>query len=196
MTYVLDKAAPKGASVPEWGHRLAGWLGGHAGLRGALAGVPLMLAFLLLWEVAPRAGWLQPDLLPAAQQGCRRARRHDRLGRPLPACRHQPAARRRRLRACGRRRHPARLRHGALQRLRAGDRLPRPDAAQHLAVRADAGLHPDPRHRRGVEDRHHLLRRGVLPADQHHRGSEERGPAACSRRRGRWAPPISTSSAR
>ena len=197
MTYILDKEprerragarrlgppARPVARRPEAPRRASRRRAADAGLPPALGG-----------RAARRLA--EPDLLPAAQPGPRGARRHDRLRAALPAHRHQPAARRDRLRPCGRRRHPARLPDGALQRLRAGDRPPGADAAQHLAVRAAAGLHPDPRHRRGLEDRDHLLRRGLLPADQHHRRASRASIRCCSRRRARWAPRTSTCSAR
>jgi NitT/TauT family transport system permease protein len=69
MTYILDKGPANGVSaVGDWGHRLGQWLGGLKRLGGYTAGVPLMLAFLLLWEVAPRAGWLNPIFFPPLSQ--------------------------------------------------------------------------------------------------------------------------------
>ena len=66
MTYVLDKGTSKALpATAEAAGRLLRPLARPFGLlRGAGAGVPLMLAFLLLWEIAPRAGWLNPIFFP------------------------------------------------------------------------------------------------------------------------------------
>jgi NitT/TauT family transport system permease protein len=65
MTYVLDKQRPSGApAVAELGRRLIPSTGGLRWILGHVPGLPLMLAFLLLWEIAPRAGWLDPIFFP------------------------------------------------------------------------------------------------------------------------------------
>ena len=66
MTYVLDKqqAGRAPALGADWGRGLASSLRGLQSLGGLAAGLPLMLVFLLLWEIAPRLGWLNPIFFP------------------------------------------------------------------------------------------------------------------------------------
>src|SRR6478735_7828567 len=65
MTYVLEKDRP--GSVPgiaEFGRRLITAAGALRKILGHAPGMPLMVLFLLLWEIAPRAGWLNPIFFP------------------------------------------------------------------------------------------------------------------------------------
>ncbi|EYD76413.1 ABC-type nitrate/sulfonate/bicarbonate transport system, permease component [Rubellimicrobium mesophilum DSM 19309] len=63
MTYVLGRSAPVAGKTDF--HRPA--LSAVARLWGSstvLAGLPLLLALCLLWEVAPRLGWMNPIFFP------------------------------------------------------------------------------------------------------------------------------------
>ena len=84
----------RAAARADWGRRLASSLGGLKRLGGLAAGLPLMLAFLLLWEIAPRLGWLNPIFFPPLSRVLEALGRHDRLRAARRAHRHQPAARR------------------------------------------------------------------------------------------------------
>ena len=68
MAYVLDKDRPGSVpAVADLGRRLIPSAGGLRKILGYAPGMPLMVLFLLLWEIAPRARLAQPDLLPAVQ---------------------------------------------------------------------------------------------------------------------------------
>ncbi len=65
MTYVLDKDRP--GRVPAFGdlgRRLIPSAGRLRRTLGYAPGMPLMVIFLVLWEIAPRAGWLNPIFFP------------------------------------------------------------------------------------------------------------------------------------
>lgn len=64
MTYVLDKT-PATTLPADLSRRIGLFLPVRSRrLRTALAGLPLMAAFLLLWEIAPRLGWLNAIFFP------------------------------------------------------------------------------------------------------------------------------------
>lgn len=64
MTYVIEKPRHDAPAFEFWRKR-AGVLASRARpWRGAVAGVPLLVAFCVLWEVAPRAGWMNPIFFP------------------------------------------------------------------------------------------------------------------------------------
>jgi NitT/TauT family transport system permease protein len=50
--------------VADLGRRLIPSRGGLRRILGLAPGLPLMVLFLLLWEIAPRAGWLNPIFFP------------------------------------------------------------------------------------------------------------------------------------
>ncbi|HVG47471.1 MAG TPA: hypothetical protein VM899_04965, partial [Rubellimicrobium sp.] len=63
MTYVLGRSTPVAGKTDF--HRPA--LAALARLRASgtvVAGLPLLLALGLLWEVAPRLGWMNPIFFP------------------------------------------------------------------------------------------------------------------------------------
>lgn len=64
MTYVVDKRGHDAPAFEFWRRRAGVMATGLRPWRAALAGVPLLAAFCLLWEVAPRMGWMNPIFFP------------------------------------------------------------------------------------------------------------------------------------
>ena len=91
----IDRASPVGLRDSE--ARSRDFLRQRAqGARQFLARYGLLLGFLLLWQVASRAGWINPAVLPPLDAIARRALERPRRRRAARRRRDQPAARRHR----------------------------------------------------------------------------------------------------
>lgn len=64
MTYVLDKPANEASGFDFWRRRAGVARPAGAGPSNLTLGLPLLIAFCLLWEVAPRLGWMNPIFFP------------------------------------------------------------------------------------------------------------------------------------
>ncbi len=147
-------------------------------LGGALWKTASLLAVFALWELLPRFGivdqvWFPPlsKVLGVLWQMLRSGELQNHIAGSLTRSVTGFG-----LAAAGRR--AARAHH---RLVRPGAQLPQPGAGilpQYLGLGAAAGVHPVPRHRRGLEDRHRHLRLLLPDPAQHHQRREERRSAA------------------
>jgi NitT/TauT family transport system permease protein len=63
MAY-LEKSQAEARAFDIWRRRIALPVLGKGQIGTVIAGVPLILTLLLLWEIAPRAGWINPIFFP------------------------------------------------------------------------------------------------------------------------------------
>lgn len=64
MAFITDKTDTDPTAFALWRNRLAFPVSVRFGLGSFGAGLPLILLFLAVWEIAPRAGWLSPIFFP------------------------------------------------------------------------------------------------------------------------------------
>jgi NitT/TauT family transport system permease protein len=64
MTYILEKQASETSILDIVRRRAAKVLPDSRALTNLVLGLPLMLALCALWEIAPRAGWMNPIFFP------------------------------------------------------------------------------------------------------------------------------------